>query len=53
MKSGTYEVTFDIQPLADKLGLSKQRCAELLADEFMRALGLLNDDTNDARRNIF
>lgn len=53
MKSGVYEVTFDIQPLADKLNISKEKCAKLLADEFMRAIGLLNDDTNVTRRNSF
>lgn len=41
ISSGKYEVKFDIQPLADKLGLSKQKAAELLADELMKILGLV------------
>lgn len=35
-----FDVTFDIQPLADKLGVSKQKAAELLADELMKILGI-------------
>jgi hypothetical protein len=39
--STKWEVTFDIQPLADKIGISKQRCAELLADEVMKIFGVV------------
>ena len=38
MAEKLYEVVIDIQPLADQLGMTKQRCAELLADECMRIL---------------
>lgn len=31
-----YEVVIDIQPLDDQLGVSKQKCAELIANEVMR-----------------
>lgn len=37
----TYQVTFDIEPLAKKLDISKDKCAELLANEIMKLLGLL------------
>ncbi len=35
---GEYAVTLDIQPLADKMEISKEKCAELLADIMMEFL---------------
>lgn len=35
------EITFNIQPLADRLGISKEKLDEKLADEFMKILGIL------------
>lgn len=32
------KVTFDIQPIADSMGISKEFCAELLAVELTRLL---------------
>lgn len=51
LKPQQYKVFFDIQPMADKLGISKDKCAELLADEILKILGLTkclskNDLTN-------
>ncbi len=37
-KDKEYSVTFDIQPLADEMGISKQKCAELLTDEIMKII---------------
>lgn len=31
-----YELKFNIEPLANKLGISKERLAELIADEFIK-----------------
>lgn len=35
-----YEVTFDIEPLAQQIGIEKHKAAEMLADELMKILGL-------------
>lgn len=41
LDKSNYEITFNIQPLADRLGISKEKLAEKLADEFMKILGIL------------
>lgn len=41
VNEASYKVTFDIQPFADKIGISKEKCAELLADEIMKIIGLI------------
>lgn len=33
-----YELVIDIEPLSNQLGITKQRCAELIADEFMKII---------------
>lgn len=38
-----YEIVIDIQPLANQLRVSKQHCAELIADEFMRIVFPINE----------
>jgi hypothetical protein len=38
LKPGEYQLTFDIQPLADKLGIPKDKLAELIADGIMKLL---------------
>lgn len=38
IKPGQYQVTFDITELAKEAGISKEKCAELLADEVMKLI---------------
>lgn len=38
LKQGEYQLTFDIQPLANKLGIPKEKLAEIMADQLMDLL---------------
>lgn len=43
VKDDEYEIKLDIQPIADRLGISKEKLAELMANELMKILGIKNE----------